>query len=298
MRMRASMGGACVAALFAQRRIAAANAAMRAMLDGACEISPELAALFPQIRREYRQLEELLAVLLVAGAWPPVYRSERPYEDRVVGRILSRSHHGAEDSHILVRAQVCAPLLSVCHLLWAVEHLGTWCDNVKSAVVLQELDNMSQLVLCEMHPALASLYQTTLVFARMTMLEYQVGAAACFAICVENMSDDEPRTHRHRAGGQRVVRLQRTYLSFRPRTSERFDVTVLHKQRARMRLFAPAADFVWFQTFMPWLWQLGAEAAKTSLLGRRAVNLDKWLGRHAAFSAEVQAKIARCARVP
>jgi len=225
-----------------------------------------------------------------------VYRSERPYEDRVVGRIQCTSHQGAEDSHVLVRAQVCAPLLSVCHLLWEVEQLGHWCDNVKSVVVLQELDGMSQLVLCELHPALASLYQTTLVFARMTMLEYHLDGAACFAICVENMSEDELRAHRHRAHRQRVVHLRRTYLSFRPRSAERFDLTVLHAQRTRTRLFAPAADYVWFQTFMSWLWQLGTEGAKIALMGLRAVNIDKWLGHHAAFSAEVQAKIARCAR--
>jgi len=297
MRARAVAGSMCVEALYAERKIAEANAAMRSMLDGGREVSPALARLFPQIRLEFRQLEELLAVLRVAAAWPVVYSSEQPYEDGVIGRVVCTARHGAEESQMVLRAQVCAPLPSVCHLLWAVEHLGQWCDSVKSAVVLHADDGLSQLVLCEMRPALASLYQTTLAFVRMTLFEYHVGGAACFAICFENMSDDELRTHRHRAAGQRVVRVRRSYMSFRPRTAERFDLAVLFSRRARMRVFAHAADFVYVQTFLAFLWQLGLEGAKIALMGRRAVNIDKWLARHAAFAAELRAKIARCARV-
>jgi hypothetical protein len=282
---------------YAERRIAAANAAMCSMIDGASDVSPELACLFPRIRIEFRQLEELLAALQVASAWPVVYASDQPYEDGVIGRVLCTARHGAEESQILVRAHVCAPLPSVCHLLWAVEHLGQWCDSVKSAVVLHEIDGMSQLVLCEMRPVLASMFRASVAFVRMTMLEYQVGSAACFAICFENMSDDELRTHEHRANGQRVQRVRRSYMSFRPRTAERFELAVLFSQRAGMRVFAHASDFVYVQTFLGFLWQLGREGAKIALMGRRAVNIDKWLGRHAPFADEVEAKIARCARV-
>jgi len=281
--------------LYKQRKIVDADNQMKIVneVPGALELSVANTEIYAQIRNLFCLLEKFREAMHARAKWQVVYESVSPYESGGVSNVECRRNTAVCSDEVLMSLTLQAPMKYAIFLAWGVEFMHVWCESVKCAYLLCELDSMSRLVLIEMKPNWTTLYTRRALLVRMTLLEHETGGGTRITILMENMPAAEQEKYKSASAGMAVLEIKSLFISFHQFSQLNFDVEVYYARCLKNRNIAYLQDYGLAYTIVGSLWKLASSARNAGIMGRDCVCFGDWTLHNHVFCTELDKKLVR-----